>query len=205
MGERQRTAALLREINRMAVSSAADDIEFKIVADNLERLRDELTSHDERGKESRVFIDENGERQFQLHQSMIDFNPTHGACHPFSVPLECSHGEGRAWAKANYDRRFEGHGGFVHGGFVSFAFDEIAAHTMIGVGGTVVTGTLKVYYRAPVPLNRDLVYEAWVERETGSKVLGKATLKDGETLLCEADVVYVKLDPKRFEEKFQGS
>lgn len=88
---------------------------------------------------------------------------------------------------------YEGPPGAVHGGVLSGLFDEVlgAACAAAGKAGGV-TARLEVRYRKPTPLNRDLVFRAWLSEDRGWR--GTATahcLVDGTTT-AQATALFVR-------------
>lgn len=87
----------------------------------------------------------------------------------------------------------EGPPGAVHGGVLSGLFDEVlgAASAATG-GGSGVTARLEVRYRKPTPLNRDLVFRAWVTEDRGWRRTATARcIVDGVTT-AQATALFVK-------------
>jgi acyl-coenzyme A thioesterase PaaI-like protein len=77
--------------------------------------------------------------------------------------------------------------GFLHGGFAAMALDEtMAAIGWLLAGVHVVTATLELRYRRPVPLTgQALRLESWRDAAAGSthrfRVHGRLLLADGTT------------------------
>ncbi len=198
MTARRRVTELLREIATELVDSETPDGDYQQIAEALEPIRKELSLQPRRNAPARVVTDAEGNKTVRRDMSMVEFNPTHGASNVLAPPLECSLTGERAWAEVTYGRLFEGHPGYVHGGFVTCAFDEILGHATSLRKETVVTGTITVKFRKPVPLGRKLRYEAWTTRTSGRRVLSEANLCDGDTVLCEAHAIYVRIDADRY-------
>jgi acyl-coenzyme A thioesterase PaaI-like protein len=98
---------------------------------------------------------------------------------------------------AAFTPRFEHRGapGFLHGGFAAMALDEtLAAVGWLLDGQHVVTATLELRYRRPVPLSAGpLRVEAWrVGRESARRwrVEGRLLLADG-TVAVEGRGIFV--------------
>ena len=61
-----------------------------------------------------------------------------------------------------------------------------------------MTGRLIVHYRSPTPLDRELRFEAWVERVDGRKIITRGELFAGDLLCAEAEGLFVSVDRERF-------
>ena len=57
------------------------------------------------------------------------------------------------------------------------------------------TAYLKINYRNIVPIEKDLQFDAGVDRVDGRKIFVSGRLTDGDTLLSEADALFVRLKP----------
>lgn len=99
------------------------------------------------------------------------------------------------WAR--FARFHLGRNGAVHGGSLGMLFD-----TVLGLTASVLTGSrrqrtayLKIDYRNIVPVEKELQFDAGVDREDGRKIFVSGRLRDGDTLLTEADALFVRLKP----------
>ena len=87
--------------------------------------------------------------------------------------------------------------GYLHGGLAASCLDETMAVLGYVLDGThMVTATLELRYRRPVPLDGNPVrLEAWREREGGlrraRRVRGRLLLADG-TVAVEAKGLFVQ-------------
>jgi predicted thioesterase len=57
------------------------------------------------------------------------------------------------------------------------------------------TAYLKINYRHIVPIGRELQFDAGIDRVDGRKIFVSGRLSDGDTLLTEADALFVRLKP----------
>lgn len=115
-----------------------------------------------------------------------------------AVPMSMSKtddGRLRGWARF---RRFHlGRNGAVHGGALGLLFDSV-----LGMTSAVLTGGpyqrtayLHLDYRSIVPIDKQLQVDAGVDRVDGRKIFVSGSLCDGETLLTEAQGLFVLLKP----------
>lgn len=95
----------------------------------------------------------------------------------------------------------EGGPGVAHGGWTAAMFDEVTGHVPLLSGQLAVTGTMRVTYLKPVPIERPLEARAWVARKEPRRwhVEGELTLASTGVLLGRAEAVMVLRDPGHFE------
>src|SRR3954453_6369851 len=72
----------------------------------------------------------------------------------------------------------EGGPGVAHGGWTAAMFDEVTGHVPLLNGQLSVTGTMRVTYVKPVPIERPLHARAWVTEKDQKRwyVQGELTL-----------------------------
>jgi acyl-coenzyme A thioesterase PaaI-like protein len=117
---------------------------------------------------------------------------------PMKVQKEPPGGSaGRIHGWARFARFHLGRNGAVHGGALGMLFD-----TVLGLTSSVLTGGpyqrtayLKIDYRHIVPIEKELQIDAGVDRVEGRKIFVSGRLSDGDTLLTEADALFVRLKP----------
>jgi acyl-coenzyme A thioesterase PaaI-like protein len=105
--------------------------------------------------------------------------------------------DGRIEGWARFARFHLGRNGAVHGGSLGMLFD-----TVLGLTASVLTGSprqrtayLTVNYRKIVPIEKELQIEAGIDRVEDRKIFVSGRLRDGDTLLTEADALFVRLKP----------
>ncbi|MDT5225522.1 MAG: hypothetical protein QOG19_2929 [Mycobacterium sp.] len=105
--------------------------------------------------------------------------------------------DGRVEGWARFSRFHLGRNGAVHGGSLGMLFD-----TVLGLTASVLTGSrrqrtayLKIDYRNIVPIEKELQFEAGIDNVDGRKMFVSGRLSDGDTLLTEADALFVRLKP----------
>ena len=115
-----------------------------------------------------------------------------------TIPLSSHKTEdGRMAGTARFARFHLGRNGAVHGGSLGMLFD-----TVLGLTASVLTGSrrqrtayLKIDYRNIVPIEKELQFDAGIDRIDGRKIFVSGRLTDGDTLLTEADALFVQLKP----------
>ncbi len=90
----------------------------------------------------------------------------------------------------------EGGPGVAHGGWTAGVLDEVLGHVPILHGQLTVTGTLTVRFVKPVPVERQLLARAWVDRVEGEKwfVSGELCLASSGALLASGTGVWIARD-----------
>jgi acyl-coenzyme A thioesterase PaaI-like protein len=89
-----------------------------------------------------------------------------------------------------------GGNGAAHGGTLPLLFDEVLGRAVnTGFEHVARTAYLKVNYRKITPLDVELQVEASVDRVEGRKRWASARLFDDETLLADAEGLFVELRP----------
>jgi acyl-coenzyme A thioesterase PaaI-like protein len=105
--------------------------------------------------------------------------------------------DGRIEGWARFARFHLGRNGAVHGGALGMLFDSV-----LGLTASVLTGSrrqrtayLKINYRNIVPIEKELQFDAGIDHVDGRKIFVSGRLSDGDTLLTEADALFVRLKP----------
>jgi acyl-coenzyme A thioesterase PaaI-like protein len=95
-------------------------------------------------------------------------------------------------------RRFHlGRNGAAHGGSIAMLFDSVLGYTAAKLTKSPYqrTALLQVNYRHITPIEKELQIDAGVDRIDGRKIFVRARLLDGETLLADAEALFVRLLP----------
>lgn len=87
-----------------------------------------------------------------------------------------------------------GYPGCVHGGVVSALLDSAMTQCLFAHAASGVTAVLRVRFRRPVPLNRQLDVAAWIERRGGRQHRLRARLCDAGVVLADAEALFVRRD-----------
>ncbi len=120
-----------------------------------------------------------------------ELNPLDGKSNPLAAPLvtwiEGQTGHGRVtlgWA-------YEGPPGAVHGGHVSALFDHFLGITQIVTGQPGVTGSLKVRFHLPTPLNTELELAGRVKQVRGRHNILTGELRANGVLTASCEGLFV--------------
>jgi acyl-coenzyme A thioesterase PaaI-like protein len=123
--------------------------------------------------------------------ALMERSGVSGRSNPLAPPLHLEMTEGVTRGHAVYTTAYEGPPGCLHGGFVAAAFDDMMGFAQMASGFAGYTGTLTVKMRRPTPLNRRIDFESGLDRVDGRKILCWGKSWDGDTLLCEATILFI--------------
>ena len=123
--------------------------------------------------------------------ALLERSGVSGRSNPLAPPLQFEMTDGVTRGHAVYTTAYEGPPGCLHGGFVAAAFDDMMGFAQMASGFAGYTGTLTVKMRRPTPLDRRIDYEAGLDRVDGRKIFCWGKSWDGDTLLCEATILFV--------------
>lgn len=87
---------------------------------------------------------------------------------------------------------YEGPPTYVHGGFIALVFDEVLGIVNIANESPGMTGSLSIRYRRPTPLFQPLVWEAWVEKIEGRRVVSRAHVLHDGNVCAEAEGLFIQ-------------
>lgn len=93
----------------------------------------------------------------------------------------------------------EGPPGHAHGGSMAAVLDEAMGAGAWMAGYTVLAAKLTTEFRRMLPLNTEVLLEAWVDQVDGRKVRTRGRLfGPGGELYAEGEALFIVLDPERF-------
>lgn len=141
-------------------------------------------------------------RREDAHGDYLPRSPLVGAVSPMAPPLDYRYVEHRLHARGTFHAAYEGPPGYVHGGWIALAFDEILGMTTIASGHPGMTGKLTIRYRRPTPLHTAVHLEGWAEHVDGRRIVVKGTLTADGTVTAEAEGLFVAIDAERAMEYF---
>ena len=138
-----------------------------------------------------------------------DQSPLRGARNAVAPPLDVvavtdGDGERTIEARGRLGLTYEGPPHGVHGGFVAAMFDEVLGATQRYTGRPGVTAQLAIKYRHVTPLDEELVFRGWVERDSGRRIVSRATCHAGDTLTAEAHALFVRVDFEEVQARMQA-
>jgi len=209
-GESHRVAAALRKINNALVEKNIPLPQAKQYADQLEKIANEFSAltTEKRERAFGVVADRSESSVGSGYEygagNSLSYRPISGNCNAVSPQMqyfllqEPQDENKKLIGKVTFAPAYEGPPGLVHGGYIAACMDEMfgIAVSHSDIKEPCMTGTMKVIYRAPVPLQQEIIYTSWVEREEGRKVFAKCTVTDSNNnLCCEGEAIFLKIDP----------
>jgi acyl-coenzyme A thioesterase PaaI-like protein len=120
-----------------------------------------------------------------------------GRGHPLLLPFVADEWTGSAVrGRVTFGRFHLGGNGAAHGGTLPLLFDEVMGRLNSSGGRTVGrTAYLHVNYRRITPIGRQLQLDATLDRVEGRKRFVTGRLHDGDTLVADAEGLFVELLP----------
>jgi len=203
-GDSARLASALRTINHALVGKAVPPDEVRKLADALEEKAQEFSQLTQEKRE-RSFGMVNDRSESSVGSAYeygagkaLSYRPVSGNCNAVSPQMQYFQSDQQLIGKVTFGPAYEGPPGLVHGGYIAACMDEMfgIAVSHSHIKEPCMTGTLKVIYRAPVPLQQEITYTSWMEKEEGRKVFAKCTVTDSRNnLYCEGEAIFLKIDP----------
>ena len=86
----------------------------------------------------------------------------------------------------------------MHGGIVGAALDEACGLLATWHRFPTVTARIAVRFRLPVPINRELHVASRISAERGRRIEVTAALRDGDTVLAEAEGTFLHVPLEHF-------
>jgi len=203
-GDSARLAAALRDINHALVGKNIPPQKTTEYADKLEQLAAEFAtlSSEKRPRDFGVVSERSESSVGSGYEygagNALSYRPVSGNCNAVSPRMQYFQDNQQLIGKVTFGPAYEGPPSLVHGGYIAACMDEMfgIAVSHSDIKEPCMTGTMKVIYRAPVPLEQEISYRAWMEKEEGRKVFAKCTVHDAKgNLCCEGEAIFLKIDP----------
>jgi hypothetical protein len=186
---KRRLAQALRELTGVLVTSTPSIEEMDEIAERLELQARQFA------KEPRLFgqmafqSDGNHGRRGEVNHEL---NAVGGWSNPLAPGLNMWFDGDRACGTVNCGWAYEGPPGHIHGGYVAAIFDQFMGMAQIIGKQPGMTGTLKVRYLRPSPLNTDLQLEAWLDRVEGRKTIINAEMRNGDAVTASCEALFIR-------------
>jgi len=136
------------------------------------------------------------------HTDYLCRSPLVGVVSPVAPPMTWTTDDDGLHMRGTFHAAYEGPPGYVHGGCVALAFDELLGMTNIAAGHPGMTGRLTVRYLKPTPLHRPVELDGRVDRVEGRRIVSKGELRVDGVLTAEAEGLFVTIDPRLAAEYF---
>lgn len=171
----------LAEVQEAATRSLPTKEELSAFADRLSALAADLRRHEVSEDEQLA-----GKRWDMAGRGQTLIPPLH------LVEMTPTMARGHVTVGRFYSGRYA-----MNGGVTPLIFDELLSRLANGFGRTWArTAYLKVDYRAPAPLETRLTLSAEVSSEQGRKRFVRGAMHDGDTLVAEAEGLWVEIRPE---------
>ena len=120
-------------------------------------------------------------------------SPFIGRGNPLALPVDFSVRNGVVHGRGAFTGPYCGPPNYVHGGVIAAVFDELLGTVNVVNQQGAMTGTLTIRYRQPTPLFQEIRMEGHQAGVDGRKVFAEGTMWHGETLLAEAEGIFIML------------
>lgn len=136
----------------------------------------------------------------QEHALRHTRSPVSGVMNPIAPPMTSEYfaEEGKVVSRVTFNEAYQGPPACVHGGFVAALMDEALGRARHLTGRNCVTGSLKVDYVKPTPVNVELVVEARIEEVHERKFVVRGEIVHGGQVTARAEGLFVFLDTEVF-------
>ncbi len=199
-GEKRRLASGLRELIELCVTTLAGEAELALATRAVEQALGALRAHPRRTFQE-GFRACKGLDDLAVY---TDRATLVGASNPFAPPMALSFESDTAIGLVTFGPAYEGAPGFVHGGIVAAAFDQVFGYLQVRLETPALTRDLTVHYLKPTPFCTELRLEAKLDHSEGRRhhVVGRLFARGEVT--AEAEGVFVALDAGAFHELFES-
>lgn len=198
---KRRVANELRTMINDLVTCTSDAATLNAIAEQLTSLSEQLREAPKlQGRAAYLAIDGG------MHGSMAslgyELNPMDGESNPIAAPMKLwiDEEEGVAYGRVNMGWQYEGPPHSVHGGFVAAILDQFLGVAQKITHQPGVTGTLKIRYIKPTPLNTDLKLVGRVKSVQGRKNILVGEIWAGDVLTATAEGLFIHIDLAAYEQ-----
>ncbi len=196
---RHRLAHALRDFMALMNAGDAPDELFMEAARTVEGLNKKFAKIPIQHRVVGCGKDRKGDSVARFDYGMPDFSPMSGPANPISPPITMYRDNDDVVGHVNFSPSYEGPPGFVHGGFIAAAFDELFGFALSFRDKPEMTGVLTVRFRRPCPLQTELRMECKVLKTSGRRVKTKASMYAGDQLIADAEALFVAVDVETYK------
>ncbi len=186
----------LRELISSVLTEELEDQDWMEVLSDLTNAQNKVNKFATGQIASRImqFKGESGDPDFHFVAS-----PISGIANAIALPIQYIDDDGTdITAIANFPNQYEGPPTCVHGGIIASVFDEVLGAANSRHGRPGLTGTLKVKYKSPTPLNKDLIIKSRVKDISDRKVTTEGEIYYDGNLTAKAEGLFISVDPEKF-------
>lgn len=186
------TAAVRHLVDVVLTAETLDEAELAAACDTLEALNTTLDGRAPAGRPDGV----RSRNETSRHDYTVR-SPLVGRISPVAPPFDAAWRDGRLISRGVFGAACEGPPGFVHGGWIALAFDEILGMANVAGGNPGMTGKLTVRYLRPTPLHVETEIAGWIERVEGRRTIVKGSVSTvGGAITAEAEGLFVAPTPE---------
>jgi acyl-coenzyme A thioesterase PaaI-like protein len=197
---KRRLAAALRELMAVCVTSDAPTEDFDRAADAVSAAAQALRQHP-----GRTYLDAFvGGTAAEDAAQFADRNVLMGKANPLAPPIALHAEDELIVGLVTFGPSYEGAPGFVHGGFIAAAFDQVFGYVQSHRRVISLTGNLTTHYHRPTPINTELRFEAHCKRVDGRKHFVVGTLLVDGNVTARGESVFVAIDPTQARAMFEA-
>ena len=134
-------------------------------------------------------------------------SPLSGTMNAIAPPMTSEYfpSEKKVVSRISFNEAYQGPPACVHGGFVAALLDEALGRTRHLTDRHCVTGSLRIDYRRPTPINVDLTVEARIEEILERKFVVRGEIRHGAEITAQAEGIFVFLDTEKFNALSDGA
>jgi len=137
------------------------------------------------------------------HDDYLPRSPLVGTVSPLAAPFTWTTMPDGVELHGTFHAAYEGPPGYVHGGWIALAFDEVLGMSNIATGHPGLTGRLTVRYLKPTPLFRPAYLRGRTEEVDGRRVIARGELVVDGVTTAECEGLFVTIDERLAAEYFQ--
>lgn len=136
---------------------------------------------------------DDGDRMAHFEECIVS-----GQANPMGLMMRVRRSGEAVEGQVNLGAAFEGAPRRAHGGIVAAILDDIMGYVMLIQRTPAYTGTLRIRYAAPIPVEADLIATAWLAERDGRKLSVAAVLAtaDGDEV-AHGDAVFIAIPAER--------
>lgn len=200
---RARVAAAIRRLGHGVVAHDVADGDLAWLADELEALAARVTASPPRHQRPGSSRDaptaiEDGSGALDLFADLAGDAVVAGETNPLGLGARLWLEGDTAVVEAVVGPAFAGAPGRAHGGIVATVIDETMGTVLAHHGVFALTAWLHVTFTAAAPLGQPLTARAWLAHRDGRKLTIQARVAARDTLVAEAEALFVAVDPRPF-------
>lgn len=197
---RIRAATALRQLGHAMVAHDASEADLVTLAEMADELRARIEASPRRQRPIGAMKQAQFARPPGSGEPLGHFPDcvVSGQANPLGIAIQVVREGNEAVARVTLGAAFEGAPGRAHGGTVAAVFDDTLGYVLLMEQTPAYTGRLAITYRAPTPVNEPLEFRAHLRSRQGRKLEIVGQARHGDTLVAEAEGLFIAVDPAHF-------